>query len=489
MHRAPRTLIATLLVGLLSLSGCILGANTGGESPDTNTVSDTAVSDTGVADSGEPEDVDGGEERCDYKGKPDGVCLNGVFSPSGCLLPGQYDYVNEEDGRHCDEVDNDCDGVVDELCACTPDFVTEQMEENGVCSNASRNEDGECELGGFVEVEDDTDCDALDNDCDGEVDEECSCMPGESGENENPPEEEECFPADSSYLGVGACEVGRRTCHEDGTWGACEGAVVPQKEDCDTPEDENCDGTVNESCPCDYDGKTEGVCRGGGKLTGPGMCTVEPPLYESTEVSNDGKDNDCDGKVDEGTVDAGGQCKRNEVCRSGRCFKDRCAQRIFVTSSRWDGSQVGGLRGADNKCQTLAWKVGLGGNWAAIITDSSTKLRSRLTFLDGAYVNMNSSALAGKTDGLFDGAIDTPVEYNERAKPVRLSAAVWTGLDRAGAPVKETCNGWTATGSRLVGSAGSALIATKDTNGNTWISGVRGRSCSGHARLYCLDGQ
>ncbi|WP_437900513.1 SBBP repeat-containing protein [Sorangium sp. So ce124] len=38
------------------------------------------------------------------------------------------------------------------------------------------------------------------------------------------------------------CREGTRTCGADGTWGACEGEVLPAVERCDAADDENCDG-------------------------------------------------------------------------------------------------------------------------------------------------------------------------------------------------------------------------------------------------------
>ncbi|WP_437746910.1 SBBP repeat-containing protein [Sorangium sp. So ce1504] len=38
------------------------------------------------------------------------------------------------------------------------------------------------------------------------------------------------------------CREGRRTCNVDGTWGVCEGEILPAVERCDAADDENCDG-------------------------------------------------------------------------------------------------------------------------------------------------------------------------------------------------------------------------------------------------------
>ncbi|WP_437931664.1 SBBP repeat-containing protein [Sorangium sp. So ce291] len=53
---------------------------------------------------------------------------------------------------------------------------------------------------------------------------------------------EGCYSGPPVTRNEGACREGKRTCGADGTWGACEGEVLPAVERCDAAEDENCDG-------------------------------------------------------------------------------------------------------------------------------------------------------------------------------------------------------------------------------------------------------
>lgn len=54
---------------------------------------------------------------------------------------------------------------------------------------------------------------------------------------------EACYDGPDGTAGVGRCKPGQRTCAPDGSgYGACEGAVLPQIDDCATDDDENCDG-------------------------------------------------------------------------------------------------------------------------------------------------------------------------------------------------------------------------------------------------------
>lgn len=67
-------------------------------------------------------------------------------------------------------------------------------------------------------------------------DEFAACAPGTS---------ESCaYGGPWRTAGVGSCQAAIRVCDEDGRWGACEGEVRPQVEDCSNDVDEDCDGHV-----------------------------------------------------------------------------------------------------------------------------------------------------------------------------------------------------------------------------------------------------
>jgi hypothetical protein len=82
-------------------------------------------------------------------------------------------------------------------------------------------------------------CDGVDNDGDGQVDEGCQCPAGKS---------QACWNGTAATRGVGACKDGIQICTsagEFGGWGACQSAVTPSAELCDSGLDEDCDGKVD----------------------------------------------------------------------------------------------------------------------------------------------------------------------------------------------------------------------------------------------------
>jgi len=97
----------------------------------------------------------------------------------------------------------------------------------------------------------------LDDDGDGAVDEDCACMPRAT---------QKCYTGPSGKAGVGICAFGSQTCvlvsdsevGLEGTWGPCEGSVLPQQEQCGDDADSDCDG-ANDCAEC----ATSGDCSGG----------------------------------------------------------------------------------------------------------------------------------------------------------------------------------------------------------------------------------
>jgi hypothetical protein len=83
----------------------------------------------------------------------------------------------------------------------------------------------------------------LDDNCDGQVDEGCTCVPGQV---------QPCFAGHPGRRNVGMCQDGTQRCigdQEFGTWGPCEGGILPSAEVCDT-QDNDCNGCADDDPSC-----------------------------------------------------------------------------------------------------------------------------------------------------------------------------------------------------------------------------------------------
>ncbi len=193
-------------------------------------------------------------------------------------IEGSGENINPGEEEVCDGIDNDCntntiEGNILDVVTCQP------LNKNagGACLSISikcvSGTMETCTSKGYLNpASTENKNDDIDNNCDGTVDEgtECStngetkfcnteCEPGkqtcvnkEWGQcvlDSNPDlpsscTNRECTPGNSAVCGtnLGACMVGLKTCDSVGKWGGCEGDIGPETEICNDGVDNDCDG-------------------------------------------------------------------------------------------------------------------------------------------------------------------------------------------------------------------------------------------------------
>ncbi len=169
---------------------------------------------------------------------------------------------------------------------------------------------------------------------------------------------------------------------------------------------------------------------------------------------------------------------------------------FFATStgSGVNGGDLGGLLGADAKCQNLATLAGGGGRtWHAYLSTSSTNARDRIGV--GPWRNQQgdlvaSSLAALHTDGLLGGVILT--ELGALVPSNEHDILTGSAMDGTLLDSEVTCNNWTDGTMNTQGQVGHADIGPAD-EGESWNSQHSG-SCdqaslmgnAGTGRLYCF---
>ncbi len=189
---------------------------------------------------------------------------------------------------------------------------------------------------------------------------------------------------------------------------------------------------------------------------------------------------------------AGEQCDDGNLSDNDDCSSEckKLARTIFVTSALYTGN-LGGLAGADLKCQMLAEQAGLPGGFYAWLSDGAIAPSNRFVKSTVPYVLSTGIVVAKNwtdlTDGTLQHAIDTTESKGAAPIPAAGCAAgkptVWTNTLEKGTPWNlNGCDGWTKT-------TGAARQGHAKATNFTWTKFCEGQaaSCAWKAALYCVE--
>jgi hypothetical protein len=184
---------------------------------------------------------------------------------------------------------------------------------------------------------------------------------------------------------------------------------------------------------------------------------------------------------------------------------------FFVTSQKSTTGNLGGLRGADATCQSLAAAVGAGSRtWRAYLSvehdqdNRPTNARDRIG--GGPWANVNGAVVANNLTELHSRRGDAALFVDERGQringqwtgsPSPVEHDVLTGSNADGTLMAgSTCNDWTSASASSVAQVGHSdgFGPNQDQSGAlaSWNSAHANQNCSntaprgGAGRIYCF---
>ena len=174
------------------------------------------------------------------------------------------------------------------------------------------------------------------------------------------------------------------------------------------------------------------------------------------------------------------------------------AHRVFLTQGTYTGN-LGGVAGADAKCQSAAQAAGLAGSWRAWISDNQGRSpSSRFVKASVPYVRCDGVRVADSWADLTKGTIQSSISVTEDGgPPVGGGSFIWSFTRTNGTPglvdnssfacygTNCTCFNWTSTQTNnpTIGSAVGRWSFVNDD----WTDYSYGNFCSSRYRLYCFE--
>jgi len=157
---------------------------------------------------------------------------------------------------------------------------------------------------------------------------------------------------------------------------------------------------------------------------------------------------------------------------------------VFVTSASFSGN-LGGLKGADEKCQAEADGPGSivpSGTYRAWLSDETDSPDTRFTKTFDPIVLPDGTKIADGFLDLTHGYIQHPIDIDQTGKRVGLDY-FWTGTMADGTAASEIvmCDDWT--GQRA---SGGLAGSTSETDA-LWSAYKGGAPCSRKYRLVCFQ--
>ena len=187
----------------------------------------------------------------------------------------------------------------------------------------------------------------------------------------------------------------------------------------------------------------------------------------------------------DGQLQDGEECDSEEGC-SAECTKE--FRRVFVTSEVFTGN-LGGIAGADQKCQAAAESAGLPGDYMAWVSSSEGSPAERFLKSAVPYRQLDGTEIASNWNDLIDGTLKSGILLTEKmgapTKGTAMScmldvAFAWSGTQETGVGLADgDCNDWSD-------GAGYGFAGWVGLTDNGWTIACMA-DCIDEAALYCFE--
>ncbi len=248
----------------------------------------------------------------------------------------------------------------------------------------------------------------------------------------------------------------------DGSSDSCTGVDCNDNNDC---TQDSCSNGV-----CSHTSLSSGTSCSGGVCDGSGNCV---------ECLNNQDCNDTNTSTE-------------DICLSDNTCVYNLDYTLFTTGNTWRAGTIGGVNGADQKCQQAAVNVGLTGIYKAWISYSSQSASSRLHHSTVPYKRVTGVIIADNWNDLTDGSLDNSPNVNESgASIIFIPGSVMitaTCTTANGNPNPDSCGSdfWFC-GSNWDSTLPSFRYGSITQVNLAWTENNFDVACTSSARLYCLE--
>ncbi len=171
---------------------------------------------------------------------------------------------------------------------------------------------------------------------------------------------------------------------------------------------------------------------------------------------------------------------------AGSAYADPDEKTVFITSAKFKGN-LGGLTGADDKCQAEAdgpASIVPSGTYLAWLSDGFDSPETRFTKSSHRNMLPDGTKIAEDFADLTDGSILHKINSDPTGKRLGLQD-FWTGTlaDGTTAQQEVTCRGWKADPL----SDGRGTHGRTNQTGSTWSTMHSGIMCTHSYRLLCFQ--